>query len=113
MEAIRDRSKGFFDRILGFSLLYLTKINLQILEQDPKVKALELQRRAISKLLKLSQYDSQIIHKHYGFNDLDEYYDAGSNYRKLKNIQIPTLLLMDKDDPVIGYETAIPYEAPK
>ena len=36
--------------------------------------------------------------------DLDEYADKASSYHVIKDIKVPTLYLMSKDDPIIRFD---------
>ncbi|CDO95176.1 unnamed protein product [Kluyveromyces dobzhanskii CBS 2104] len=49
-----------------------------------------------------SQFDDIFTSKAVGFEDAWDYYRTGSSINRLPNINVPTLIINSKDDPVIG-----------
>lgn len=47
----------------------------------------------------IKEFDSHFTSKHFGFNDVDEYYDAATLHNKLDMIKTPLLCLSAADDP--------------
>ena len=47
-------------------------------------------------------FDDAVTSLVFGYGSIDDYYFKASCYHNLPNIRIPTLLIMSKDDPIIG-----------
>lgn len=47
----------------------------------------------------IKEFDSNFTCKHFGFNDVDAYYDAATLHNKLHMIRVPLLCLSAADDP--------------
>ena len=47
----------------------------------------------------IKEFDEHFTSKHFGFNDVDAYYDAATLHNKLHMIQVPLLCLSAADDP--------------
>ncbi len=61
--------------------------------------------------MKYSTDLNSVTAKAFGFKDAEDYQFKSSCIHRLPNISTPTFILMSKDDPIIGGEAAIDYEA--
>lgn len=53
------------------------------------------------------QFDDVITAPNFGYRDAREYYESASAKRVLKNLQVPTLLIIAKDDPFVPYSSIL------
>lgn len=58
----------------------------------------------------IKEFDSNFTSKHFGFEDVDGYYNAATLHNKLHKIRVPLLCLSAADDPFQPLE-AIPIKA--
>ncbi|CAO1316499.1 unnamed protein product [Diamesa hyperborea] len=58
----------------------------------------------------IREFDSYFTSKHFGYNDVDCYYNAATLHNKLHKIRVPTLCLSAADDPFQPLD-AIPIKA--
>lgn len=93
----------------GFNRIYDIKFYLQCrrdvfkAHQDPEV------RKRIPRLSTIREFDNYFTAPFGGFRDREDYYSTCSTQALLKNIKVPTVLLMSKDDPFVpfsSYESA-------
>lgn len=61
----------------------------------------------LTRLKTFRQFDDAITAPLHGFRDAADYYHRSGSRRFLRDIEVPTLLLQSRDDPVVGAE-AIP-----
>lgn len=59
----------------------------------------------LNRIRSLREFDNQITAKFCGFADADDYYHRSSASRFIERIQIPTLILTAKDDPMVPFES--------
>lgn len=53
----------------------------------------------ISKCRTIKEFDTNFTSKHFGFKDVDHYYDEATLHNKLHKIAVPLLCLSAADDP--------------
>jgi uncharacterized protein len=53
------------------------------------------------------RFDDVITAPNFGYRDAQEYYEAASASRVLKNLKIPTLLITAKDDPFVPFTSIL------
>ena len=56
----------------------------------------------VKKLYKQTDYDDKVTAIVNGYKDINDYYSNASCALKLSQIRVPTLLLLDYGDPIIG-----------
>jgi uncharacterized protein len=59
------------------------------------------------------QFDDLITAPNFGYRDAAEYYETASAKRVLKYLQVPTLLMIAKDDPFVPYSSILAAGAEK
>jgi predicted alpha/beta-fold hydrolase len=64
----------------------------------------ELQRLKFPKKMSIREFDDVHTSGIHGFRDAGDYYEQCSSLRHLSKIEIPTLILGSKDDPVVDLE---------
>lgn len=53
------------------------------------------------------RFDDLITAPNFGYHDAQEYYEASSASRVLKNLRVPTLLITARDDPFVPYASIL------
>ena len=61
--------------------------------------------KELDRTYSLSQYDVNITSKIFGYKSAQDFYEKVSCTQKLLQAKIPTLILMARDDPIIGDKT--------
>ena len=59
------------------------------------------QRNGIGPIRSLRQFDNQIVARHCGFRDADDYYYRAASARVIETIAVPTLVIRAVDDPFV------------
>lgn len=80
---------------------FLKKIRQKVLQKSLKFPEL---RRYISEIRSFADLHEMYIVPVYGFKDENHYFEEASAVNFIKNIQIPTLILNAKNDPMLGPE---------
>ena len=80
---------------------YFARVMLQRLKQrrDARPDMVDYPIQSPPKTLR--QFDAQFTAKAGGFASIDDYYEQASSGRYLSDIQTPTLILVDQNDPVV------------
>jgi predicted alpha/beta-fold hydrolase len=92
----------------GFNRIYDIKFYLQCRRDVFKAHSDPEVRKRIPRLSTIREFDNYYTAPFGGFKDREDYYSTCSTQALLKDIQVPTILLMSKDDPFVPFSS---YEA--
>jgi predicted alpha/beta-fold hydrolase len=103
---------GFYNYMLGSNLnnkfTKWTEYLSDHYDEEHDIKLEETIKLAKTLLI----WDDILTARTFGYGNIENYYNKASCYHNLPHIRIPTMLLMAKDDPIIGPD-AICYEITK
>lgn len=58
-------------------------------------------KKILSDIKNLLDFDNKITGPYFGFQDAREYYAWGSSIRYIRNVKIPVYIIQSKDDPIV------------
>ena len=93
---------GFYNKVLAEELSKTVSLQAEYL-QDHYMEEYNIDLKAnilISKTLLV--WDDIITAPAFGYGNVDNYCNLASCYHNLEKVKTPTLILMAKDDPIIG-----------
>lgn len=61
--------------------------------------------RSAERVRTIYEFDDVITAPHFGWGNAENYYRLASSWPLLKNVQVPTLIIQAKDDPMIPFDT--------
>jgi len=101
-----DRVSQGFSRIYEINFLWSLRKKMRA-KFDIQTSPIELPQ--LKKLKSLREFDEKVTAPLHGFCSADDYYQKSSSRQFLNKIQVPTLLLQSKDDPLMTADV-LPHE---
>lgn len=100
-----DLARGATSIQHGFNRLYqwylLSNLKRSLRQKKTLLSAILHPYPRLSKLRTLEAFDNEVTAPVHGFANATEYYQRASSRPWLKHIQVPTLILQAKDDPLV------------
>ncbi|XP_011304379.1 abhydrolase domain-containing protein 3 [Fopius arisanus] len=98
-EAVKSFEKPFFNLLLNRHLAQNLCRNIRRISSND-VSFSDINMEAVLKSKTIKEFDSNFTAKHFGYKDVDDYYDNASLHKKLHLIEVPVLCLNAADDPM-------------
>jgi predicted alpha/beta-fold hydrolase len=103
-------SKGLIKKLYNIHFLAAIKKMYRINEQVFREAFPHITAEDVAKISSVEEYDTRLTMKHFGFDDLTEYYVSLGCQDSVQDVAVPMLVAHAKDDPIVPPE-AIPMEA--
>jgi predicted alpha/beta-fold hydrolase len=81
---------------------FLKTMRNKILEKHNTIGLSKVDIKHLKKIKTFQEFDNRFTAPLHGFKDASDYYEKGSCKPKLKNIEVPTLMVNAKNDPFLG-----------
>jgi predicted alpha/beta-fold hydrolase len=62
-------------------------------------------QNGLGRIRTVREFDDEITAPHFGFRDAEEYYQAASAKKVIKQVHVPMLMMTAQDDPFVPYES--------
>ncbi|XP_015118106.1 phospholipase ABHD3 isoform X1 [Diachasma alloeum] len=100
VEAVKSFEKPYLNLMLNRYLAENLCRNIRRMESSSNVMFSDINVETVLKSRTIKEFDSHFTAKHFGYKDVDDYYENASLHKKLHLIEVPVLCLSAADDPM-------------